>query len=124
MANADSECAERIGVLVDRTISPTTKNESMRKRTKGVAVALANVAVVLFFFLAPIVPFTLPVGCGNGIYFCNLILPPTHGYASVSYALFGVGVIYLPKGSEALYPMMCISFLTHHIEFMYSDVCP
>lgn len=96
----------------------------MRKRTKGVAVALASVAVVLFFFLAPIVPLALPVDCGSPFYFCNVVLWPTHGYASVSYTLFGVGVIYLPKGSEALFPMMCISFLTHHIEFMYSDVCP
>jgi hypothetical protein len=96
----------------------------MRRITEGVVVALAGVAVVLFFFLAPVVPLTLPVACGSPFFVCFVVLPPAHGYASISYTLFGVGVVWLPTGSDAVFPMTCHSFLTHHIEFMYSDICP
>jgi hypothetical protein len=53
-------------------------------RRRNVAISLAIVAVVAFFFLAPAVPMNI-IPCFNG----------GSGYASLSYRLFYVGEIYL-----------------------------
>jgi hypothetical protein len=66
----------------------------MRKRTKGVAVALASVAVLLFFFLAPVVAYTFPQGC---------LAEPPHGSVSLSYHLFGFGAVYNPTYVSPLF---------------------
>jgi hypothetical protein len=73
---------------------------TMRRAAKaGLGLAAAGVVIVAFFFLVPVFAITVVFVCPAGDRECPVSVVPISASASVMYAKFGVGAVYVPNDS-------------------------
>jgi hypothetical protein len=70
----------------------------MRQLVK-VGLGVAGVVIVAFFFLVPVFAITVVFVCPAGDRDCPVSVVPISASASVMYAKFGVGAVYVPNDS-------------------------
>ena len=72
----------------------------MRRAAKArLGLAAAGVVIVAFFFLVPVFAITVVFVCPAGDRECPVSVVPISATASVMYAKFGVGAVYVPNDS-------------------------